>query len=114
MLSVHDLDGHRTRYTRKLTGTRIRHYGNRQLRCSARHDPIVLEYEGAAATMQRPTDTLDRDISGRALDASAGGQHLAPTGRFEIAVKLFVDRHPAEACIRGFILERLWGQLDIK
>jgi Phosphodiester glycosidase len=29
-------------------------------------------------------------------------------------VKLFVDGHSAKGCIRGFIVERLWAQLDFK
>ena len=52
----------------------------RQLRDAARHGAAVLEDEGAAATVQRPGDLLDRDVSGRPLDARAGGQHLALAG----------------------------------
>src|SRR5437867_6182196 len=78
MLSVGDLDRHLARQAGQLTGARVRDDSDGQLLCAARHGAAVLEYEGAAATVQGSSDVLDRDVTGRALDACHGGQHLAP------------------------------------
>src|SRR5260370_36172773 len=45
--------------------------------------------------MQRSADQLHRHVTGRAFDAPHGAQHLALAGRFQVAVKLFINGHPA-------------------
>jgi hypothetical protein len=41
--------------------------------------------------MQLSVDPLHRDVTGRALDLRADGQHLAFAGTFEIAMELLVE-----------------------
>ena len=91
---------------------RVRHDRDRQLLCIARHGAMVLQHEGAAATLQRSPDPLNRDVTSRSR-VRAGGQHLTLTGPFEVALELFVDRHPTEGSALGFFL-RLRVQLYFK
>jgi hypothetical protein len=63
--------------TDKLTGTGIGNDRHRQMWGTARHGTAVLQGESAFVTMQRADDSLHRDITGRALDIGADGQHMA-------------------------------------
>src|SRR5262249_57602806 len=92
VLPVDDIDRHFAGQPYQLADARIRHDSDRQLLAIARHSAIVQQYEGAAAAVQRASDPLDSDINGPA-GICASGQHLAFTGRYQIALKLFVDRH---------------------
>ena len=74
----------------------------------------MLKREGAAATIERSRDLLHRDVTGRALDGRADGEHFAFAGRFEVTVELFVDRHAAYGGGPGFVVLRLRGQLHFK
>ena len=58
-----------SRKTHELSAAGIRHHGDRQLRRPARHGASVLEHERAAPAMERPADSLDGDVAGRALGA---------------------------------------------
>src|SRR5438093_2961711 len=106
MLSIRDLDIHPASEAHQLTGTGVRHHGDRELRRAARHGAAVLEDEGAGAAMQRSADPLDGNVTGRALRDGAAGEHLAFARTFEIAVKLFVDRHSAEHRAFGALVSR--------
>src|SRR5689334_15764940 len=88
VLAIRDLDRHFAREPHQLFRTRVRHDGDRQSRLAAGHGAAVLEHEGAAPAVQRAADPFECDIAGRALHLSAGGQHLALAGRFEIAMEL--------------------------
>src|SRR5208282_2406309 len=107
MLSFDDLNRHLARESHQLTGARVRHDGDAQFRCTSCHRAIVLECEGAIAAVQFSVYPLDGHVASRALDVRHGAQHLALAGRFQIAGKFFVDRHPAEVCAFGLLIVRL-------
>src|ERR1700680_1677769 len=87
MLSVGDLDRHLACQTHQLTGAGVRHHSDRKLRCAPGHCAAVLQHEGAAAALERSAHPLDRNITGRAFDFRASGQHHALAGPLEIAVE---------------------------
>lgn len=91
VLPVDDVDRHFAGEPNELIGAGIGHDSDNELRGTARHGATVLQCEGAAVRMQRSDDPLHRDVTGRAVDVRAGGQHLALAGRFEIALELLVD-----------------------
>jgi len=113
MFSVSDSDHHLTCKTLQLIASRVRYHSDRELRRAPCHGSAMLECEAAAAPKQRSTHPLNRHVSARAFDAGAGTQHLARAATFEIAMKLFVDRHPTQAGV-GFLVYCLRAQLDIK
>src|SRR5208283_2075709 len=107
MFSFLDLDGHPAGKTQQLTGARVRYNGDSQLRLATCHGAAMLEGEGAAAAVQRAADPLDGDVAGRAFDAGTRGQHLSLADAFDVTVKLFVDRHPAEGRVLGLVVREL-------
>ena len=114
MLAVVDLDVHLANEPNKLAGPGIGHDRDTQLRRTARHGAGMLQCEGADVTMQRSGDPLHCDVTGRAFDIRADGQHLALAGRFKIAVKLFVDRQPAHGGVADFVFRRLREHLNLE
>ncbi len=91
VLSVDDVDRHFASKPNELTSAGIWHDSDSELQGTARHGATVLQCEGAALTMKRSDDSLNRDVTGRVFDIRAGGQHLALAGSFEVAVELLVD-----------------------
>ena len=73
----------------------------------------MLEDEGAASAIQGAADQLQGDVTGRAFDGGSGAEHLPLAGRFEVAVKLFVEEQPAERAARG-VVGRLGNHFDIE
>src|ERR1039457_1733916 len=112
MLSVRDDDGHRAGQPDQLASARVRHYADDLLRRAARHGAAVLQDKCAAAAAQTPGYLLDRHVTGRALDASGGGQHLALARGLQVAMKLLVDGHPADRSRCG--VHRLRSYLHFK
>ena len=93
VLAVLDLDRHLARQARQLIRARIRHYDDRQLAFSSRHAAVVLENESSFAAVQFARHCLDRDVTRRALNPRARGQHLALARAFKISLPPLVDCH---------------------
>src|SRR5689334_7673891 len=64
MLAVGDLDRHLAGQPLQLTGARVGHHRDTQLRFAARHGATVLEHKAALTAMQRAADPLNGDITG--------------------------------------------------
>src|ERR1700726_687955 len=114
MLAGVDDDRHFAGDAHELAGAGVRDYGDGLLRDATRECGVVLEDEAAGETVERARDAFDGDVTGRAFDVRAGGEHLAFGGGFEVALELFVDGHAAEHGTFRFIVRRLRDQLHIK
>src|SRR5438552_8312204 len=81
---------------------------------ATRHRCTMLQDEAALASFERSCHPLNGNITRGALHRGYGAQHFALAGGFEIAVKLFVDRHTGESLVGSLIGESLGRQLHIK
>src|SRR6266550_8734611 len=66
----------------------------------------MLQDEGAFASLERPADELDSDVTGGSLDRGPAGQHLALAGAFQISGVLLVDRHATEHLAAWLVVHR--------
>src|SRR6266566_8562775 len=77
VLAVGDVDHHFSRKAHQLSCARIGDDRDRQLQCAARHCATVQKHEATAATLERPADPLNCDVTGRSIDTGASSEHLA-------------------------------------
>lgn len=114
MLAVGDLDVHFAGEAGEHAGAGVGDDGDAELQRATVHGAGVLQDEGAGAAAERPANALDGDVTGGAVDRCSGGEHLALTGGFEVAVDLFVEGHAAEGGGIGFVLGGLRGHSYFK
>ncbi len=66
------------------------------------HGAVVLEDEGAGATVEGAGDAFDGYVAAGAFYCAHAGEHFTFAGGFEGAVELFVERIAADGVVVGF------------
>jgi len=114
VFAIIDLDRHCAGDANQLIGSRVWHHADLQLWGVTRHDAGMVQREASLAALQGPGDTLDSYINARAFHGGGGGEHFTPGGRFQIAVILLVDGHPAQAGVGGLVGEGFGRDLYVE
>ena len=66
--------------------------------------PVCCKMKVPVRPFKRSAHFFDSHVAGRAFHVSHAGQHLAFAGSFKVAVKLFVNCHPAKRSVAVLIV----------
>ena len=102
VFAVFDDDIHGALEAGELVGGGVGDYDYVEVEDAGLHGAVVLEDEGAGATVEGTGDTFDGYVAAGAFHGASAGEHFAFAGGFEGAVELLVDGVAADGVVFGF------------